>query len=180
MKPKPCKNPSPYVATTNINIKMIEIREVKVMMKDSKITRVTKDILDIMFFLGMIATLTLPVSMHFYGKINPLFADYYLQMVIIFFISGVFAVLILGELRRMFRTVLADDCFVEANVKSLNRMGLYSFAIMLASLCRLPLYFTPAVAIIVIVFLIAGLFSKVLAIVFAKAVEYKQENDFTI
>lgn len=149
-------------------------------MKDSRITRVTKDILDIMFFIGMIVTLTLPVSMHFYGKINPLFADYYLQMVIIFFISGVFAVLILGELRRMFRTVLADDCFVEANVKSLNRMGLYSFAIMLVSLCRLPLYFTPAVAIIVIVFLIAGLFSRVLAIVFAKAVEYKQENDFTI
>ncbi len=149
-------------------------------MKDSRITRVTKDILDIMFFMGMIVTLTLPVSMHFYGKINPLFADYYLQMVIIFFISGVFAVLILGELRRMFRTVLADDCFVEANVKSLNRMGLYSFAIMLVSLCRLPLYFTPAVAIIVIVFLIAGLFSRVLAIVFAKAVEYKQENDYTI
>lgn len=73
-----------------------------------------------------------------------------------------------------------DDCFVEENVKSLNRMGLYSFAIMLVSLLRLPLYFTPAVFIIVIVFLVAGLFSRVLAIVFARAVEYKQENDFTI
>lgn len=149
-------------------------------MKDSRITRVTKYILDIMFFIGMVVTLTLPVSMHYYGRYNSFFEKYYIQMVIIFFLSGVFAVLILGELRKMFRTVLADDCFVKANVESLNRMGLYSFAIMLISVLRLPLYFTPSVAIIVIVFLIAGLFSRVLAIVFSKAVEYKQENDFTI
>lgn len=149
-------------------------------MSDSKITKVTKCILDIMFFVGIAVTLTLPVSMHFYGKINAFFADYYLQMVIIFFIAGVFAVLILGELRKMFATVLQADCFVEENVKSLNKMGLYSFAIMLVMLFRLPLYFTPSVAIILVVFLIAGLFSRVLAIVFAKAVEYKQENDFTI
>lgn len=149
-------------------------------MKDSRIARVTKYILDIMFFIGMVVTLTLPVSMHYYGRYNSFFEKYYIQMVIIFFLSGVFAVLILGELRKMFRTVLADDCFVKANVDSLNRMGLYSFAIMLISVLRLPLYFTPSVAIIVIVFLIAGLFSRVLAIVFSKAVEYKQENDFTI
>lgn len=149
-------------------------------MKDSKITRVTKYILDIMFFIGMVVTLTLPVSMHYYGRYNSYFEKYYIQMVIIFFLSGVFAVLILGELRKMFRTVLADDCFVKENVDSLNRMGIYAFAIMLISILRLPLYFTPAVLIIVIVFLIAGLFSRVLAIVFSKAVEYKQENDFTI
>lgn len=149
-------------------------------MKESTITRVTKHILDIMFFVGMAVTLTLPVSMHYYGRINPLFEEYYIQLLAVFFLSGVLAVLILAELRRMFRTVLADDCFVEANVKSLKRMGVYSFGIMFVSLCRLPLYFTPSVAIIVIVFLIAGLFSRVLAIVFAKAVEYKQENDFTI
>lgn len=149
-------------------------------MKENLITKVTKHILDIMFFVGMVVTLTLPVSMHYYGRVNPLFKDYYIQMLLVFFASGVLAVLILGELRRMFRTVLADNCFVEENVKSLKRMGIYSFGIMFVSLCRLPLYFTPAVAIIVIVFLIAGLFSRVLAIVFAKAVEYKQENDFTI
>jgi len=149
-------------------------------MKDSKITRVTKLLLDIMFFGGIIVTLTLPLSIQFYGKYNDFFEKYYTQLLIIFFISGVFAVLILRELRCIFTTVLRDDCFVEENVKSLNRMGLYSFAIVLVSLARLPLYFTPAVFIIVIVLLVAGLFSRVLAIVFARAVEYKQENDFTI
>lgn len=149
-------------------------------MKDSTITRATKRVLDILFFMGMLVTLTLPVSLHYYGTINSVFEEYYIQMLIIFFISGVFAVLILGELRRMFRTVLEDDCFVEENVKSLNKMGIYSFAIMLVMLLRIKIDFTPSVALIIIVFLIAGLFSRVLALVFAKAVEYKRENDYTI
>ena len=150
-------------------------------MKENKIAGATKVLLDIMYFVGMVVTLTLPVSFKWYGTvINPYFGEYYIWMVLIFMTAGVFAVLILRELRKMFRTVLADDCFVKENVKSLNRMGIYSFAIMAVMLCRIPLYFTPAVFIIVVVFLIAGLFSRVLAIVFDKAVQYKEENDFTI
>ena len=42
------------------------------------------------------------------------------------------------------------------------------------------LYLTPAVMIIILVFLIAGLFSKVLSQVFDRAVAYKLENDLTI
>lgn len=149
-------------------------------MKSNSITGATKILLDIMFYVGIVVTLTLPVSFYFYGKYNELFKNYYIQMVVIFMIAGVFAVLILYELRRIFKTVLNDDCFVKSNVRSLNRMGIYSFAIMLVMLCRLPMFFTPAVFVIVVVFLIAGLFSRVLAIVFDRAVEYKQENDFTI
>ena len=149
-------------------------------MKGNSITGATKILLDIMFYVGIVVTLTLPVSFYFYGKYNEFFKTYYIQMVVIFMIAGVFAVLILYELRRIFKTVLNDDCFVKSNVRSLNRMGIYSFAIMLVMLCRLPMFFTPAVFVIVVVFLIAGLFSRVLAIVFDRAVEYKQENDFTI
>lgn len=149
-------------------------------MKGNSITGATKILLDIMFYVGIVVTLILPVSFYFYGKYNEFFKIYYIQMVVIFMIAGVFAVLILYELRRIFKTVLNDDCFVKSNVRSLNRMGIYSFAIMLVMLCRLPMFFTPAVFVIVVVFLIAGLFSRVLAIVFDRAVEYKQENDFTI
>lgn len=80
----------------------------------------------------------------------------------------------------MFRTVLADDCFVEANVDSLRKMGTYSFFIAVITSFRIFLYLTPAVVVVVLVFVIAGLFSKVLSQVFAKAVEYKLENDLTI
>ena len=40
--------------------------------------------------------------------------------------------------------------------------------------------FTPATAVIIIVFSIAGLFCFVLCLVFEQAIRYKQENDLTI
>lgn len=144
------------------------------------ITKLTKWILDFMFYAGILVTVSLPVSIKIYGKFNSYFADYYIQLIVLFAISGALAELIIMELRRIFRTVLKDDCFVEANVKSLNRMGTYSFLIALVTSGRLFLYLTPAVMIIILVFVIAGLFSKVLSQVFDRAVKYKLENDLTI
>ena len=134
----------------------------------NKLTRFTKGMLDFMFYAGIAVTLTLPVSVRIYGHINSYFEQYYIHLIILF------------ELRRMFRTVLENDCFVQANVKSLNRMGTYSFLIALVTAGRLFLYLTPAVMIIILVFVIAGLFSKVLSQVFDRAVAYKNENDLTI
>ena len=71
--------------------------------------------------------------------------------------------LIIRELRSMFRTVLASDCFVEKNVTSLKRMSVYSFCIAGLTVIRLFLAMTPAAMVEVLVFLIAGLFSRVLA-----------------
>ncbi len=42
------------------------------------------------------------------------------------------------------------------------------------------MYLTPAAIVVAGVFLFAGLFSKVLARVFDRAVRYKEENDLTI
>ena len=80
----------------------------------------------------------------------------------------------------MFRTVLKNDCFVKENVTSLRKMGTYSFFIAAITAIRLFLYITPGVLVVILVFLIAGLFSKVLSEVFDKAVTYKLENDLTI
>lgn len=149
-------------------------------MQQDKLTRYTKWILDFMYFSGMAVTVTLPFTIRFYGKYNSYFAEFYIQMMLLFAISGVLAVLILRELRKMFRTVLEDDCFVEENVVSLKRMGNYSFLISLVTLGRMTMYLTPAVLIVILVFLIAGLFSKVLSKVFERAIAYKLENDLTI
>ena len=149
-------------------------------MKENFLVRATKLLLDIMFYAGIAVIVTLPVSIRIYGRFNGYFARYYVQLILLFAVSGILAELILYELRRMFRTVLANDCFVEANVKSLDRMGTYSFLIALVTAGRMVLYLTPAVLIIILVFVIAGLFSKVLSQVFDRAVAYKLENDLTI
>ena len=148
-------------------------------MKD-KLTIITKLLLDFMFYTGILVTATLPFSIKFYGKYNSYFAQNYIPLILLFFFSGVFAILIIYELRKIFRTVINDDCFIRENVKSLKNMGTYSLIIALITAGRLFLYITPAVLIVILVFIIAGLFSKVLSQVFDKAVTYKLENDLTI
>lgn len=98
----------------------------------------------------------------------------------LFLLAGVCAVLILFELRRMLKTVVSGDCFVRQNVSSLCRMAYYAFAIAALMAVRLIVLFTPGMLAIVCVFLLAGLFSLVLAQVFDRAVSYKQDNDLTI
>lgn len=148
-------------------------------MKD-KLTMFTKYLLDFMFYAGILVTLTLPFSIRFYGKYNTYFGDNYFSLLVVFFLSGVFAVLIIYELRKMFCSVINDDCFIRENVKSLEKMSIYSFFIAVITACRLFIYITPAVLVIILVFVIAGLFSKVLSQVFDKAIDYKLENDLTI
>ena len=133
-----------------------------------------------MFYAGIIVTITLPLSIKFYGKYNSYFADNFYSLCVIFFLSGIFAILIIQQLRKMFTTVINNDCFVRENVASLEKMSIYSFFIAVITACRLFIYLTPAVLIIILVFVIAGLFSKVLAGVFDKAITYKEENDLTI
>ena len=148
-------------------------------MKD-KLTLFTKYLLDFMFYMGIVVIITLPLTIKLYGHYNTYFAANYYSLCVIFFLSGIFAVLILRELRKMFRSVLNDDCFIRENVISLDHMSIYSFFIAVITACRLFLYLTPAVLVVILVFVIAGLFSKVLARVFDKAVTYKLENDLTI
>ncbi|MCM1252457.1 MAG: DUF2975 domain-containing protein [Clostridium sp.] len=148
-------------------------------MKD-KITLFTKYMLDFMYYSGMLVIVTLPFSIRFYGKYNSYFRNNYYSLLVVFFLAGIFAVLIIGELRKMFCSVINDDCFIRENVTSLEKMSVYSFFISVIMACRLFIYITPAVFILILVFVIAGLFSKVLAQVFDRAVTYKLENDLTI
>lgn len=149
-------------------------------MKKETIVRITKYLLDFMFFAGIVVTVTLPFSARWVINYLPDLENHYTEYVILYFVLGVLAIAVLGELRKMFRTVLADDCFVYDNVVSLQRMGTYSFMIALISLVRTLLCMTIAMLVVILVFIIAGLFSKVLAFVFERAVNYKEENDLTI
>lgn len=148
-------------------------------MKD-KLILFSKYFLDFLFYTGIAVTATLPLSIRFYGRYNSYFAENRIPLIFLFFFSGIFAILIIYELRRMFRSVINDDCFIRENVISLRRMGSYSFIIALITAGRLLLYITPSVIIVILVFVIAGLFSKVLSHVFDKAVTYKLENDLTV
>ena len=140
----------------------------------------TKYLLDFMFFAGIVVTALMPIVVKIVSARSKNLHDNYLAGVIIYFVLGVTAVVILGELRRMFKTVINKDCFVRENVTSLDKMFKCSFFIVLMSVVRCIVYLTPAMLVIIVAFTIAGLLSKVLSFVFEEAVGYKEENDFTI
>lgn len=143
-------------------------------------TKGTKYLLDFMFCSGILVTVSLPIGLKYIGKYLEAVEEHYLPSVIIFAILGVLALLLINELRKMFRTVLAENCFVPENVVSLRRMGDISFFIAAMSAVRCVVYLTIAMLVVILVFIIAGMFSKVLAYVFEEAVRYKEENDLTI
>lgn len=146
----------------------------------SKVNVLTKMLLDMMFYGGVLVTISVYFIIQLYGKYNPYYEEYQWELTGLFTVSGILALLIIHQLRCMMKSVLKDDCFVLANVVSLRKMGTYSFLITLVTAVRLFVYLTPAVLVIMLVFLVAGLFSKVLSQVFEKAVLYKDENDMTI
>ena len=144
------------------------------------LTKGTKYFLDFMFYSGILVTATLPLSIKWLGKWAEPIAEQYGELVLIYFVLGIAALVIIRELRRIFATVLQEDCFVEANVKSLHKMANWSFFIVLMSVVRSIVFLTIAMLVVILVFTIAGLFSKVLAYVFEEAIRYKEENDLTI
>ncbi len=140
----------------------------------------TKRLLDFMFYAGIAVTASLPFSVKILGEKWPKLGEHYEEAVIIYFVLGIAALVLVRELRRMFRTVLNENCFVKENVESLRKMGNWSFFIALMLAVRSIVYVTVAAVTTILVFVIAGLFSKVLACVFEEAVRYKEENDLTI
>lgn len=149
-------------------------------MKQENLIKGTKYMLDFMFWGGIAVTATLPFSLKFLGEYIPHLVENYKEAVVIYFVLGIAAVKIIWELRKMFKTVLKKNCFVQENVASLQKMGKWSFFIVLMSLVRTFVYMTIAMGVVILVFVIAGLFSFVLAFVFEEAIGYKEENDLTV
>lgn len=148
---------------------------------DSRFVKFTKYVLDIMFYGGILVFISLPLTLKFLGKYySVIINEYYLFMLFIFGVAGVFGIIIISQLRRMIKTVMEESCFVYGNVKSLNIMAVSSVCISVLFLIKIIVLPTPATGVIVLVFFIAALFSEVLAHVFAQAVQYKEENDLTI
>lgn len=144
------------------------------------VTRFTSVLLTVMFYSGIAVTAALPWLFRWGARFYPNLEEHYWLNTVLFMLSGAAAVCIIHELRRIFRTVLAENCFVRQNVVSLRRMGRLGLAIAVISSVRLAVIFTPATVVIIIVFFIAALFSFVLSQVFDRAVQYKEENDLTI
>lgn len=150
-------------------------------MRQSRLISFTKYFLDFMFFSGILVEVSLPFSLKMLGEYYwKEMAEQYWSMLIIFGLSGICGLIIVYQLRKMMKTVVKRECFVDNNTKSLSTMGKVSFVITVLFIVKCILLPTPASFVIVLTFFIAGVFSHVLSLVFEEAVRFKEENDLTI
>ena len=92
-------------------------------MDQKRIIIFTKYLLNFMFYSGILVAVSLPCTLKLAGRYYSAdFADHYISMLIIFFLSGVCGLIIVWQLKKMITTVLEKNCFVDSNTKSLKVM----------------------------------------------------------
>jgi len=150
------------------------------MYQGSFVHRLTKICVDIMFYGGILCCAALPFIM------SPLM-EYFryseteiLPYTAILLASGLCAVYILWQLKKMLKTLFSGNPFVSANATCLRKCAVASFLIATVYLVKAVFWFTVATAVIVIIFMLLGLFCLTLKDVFKQAIAYKEETDWTV
>lgn len=140
-----------------------------------------KWILDLTFLGGLGILITLPYLLKWYMSVlYDISSENYYFLLGFLYVTGIICLFLVNEIRKIFKTLNRRNPFMPDNVNSLNRIGLASFLIAAAYILKIFLYNSVLTVIIAMVFIIAGLFSIVLAEVFRQAIAVKEENDLTI
>ncbi len=148
---------------------------------EKSLSAAVRRMLDLILLGGAGVFLSLPVSVRWYFDkvLGPSRENYYFLLVLMY-ITGFLALCVVYEMRKIFKTLNKKSPFVIDNVKSLNRIAYACFVISAAYIVKILFFSSFLTVVISMVFIIAGLFSMVLAGVFRQAVEVKEENDMTI
>ena len=150
------------------------------MYKISFIHRVTKLLVDLMFYGGIVTCIVFPFILPWVAERYAFSIAWTRPSVAVVMAAGVCAVYILFQLKLMFKTLIGKEPFVHQNVSCFRKCGVASFVISLLFVVRAFIWFTFGSAIIVVIFAMLGLFSLTMKDVFKQAVFYKEENDWTV
>lgn len=152
-------------------------------MKEPLVSRALKISLYVIFVLGVLGTLTLPLMLEYY---TGLFYDaYYLEpgyrtFIIIFLtIAAIMGLWIVLEMIWMLRSI-PQDPFVMRNVRALTRIGVILLILSALFFGKCMVYVTFLTMCGGLLFIVCGLFAFTLANLFRRAVAFKEENDLTI
>ena len=144
------------------------------------IHKITKTLVDIMFYLGIICVIAVPFLAESISKLYGYGEYSYIPMTVILDVSGIIAVYILFNLKSMYKTLLSGDPFINENVLHLKKIAVSCVLISVVYIKKCIFMFTIATLIIIIVFTIGSLFCLTLKDLFSQAVNFKEENDLTI
>ena len=147
---------------------------------NSLVHYLTKVLVDIMFYGGIICCIVLPFIMPRLAAFLGYSPSIIMPYTVILISSGICALYILWQLKAIFKTLLGGNPFTAPNITCLRKCSVTSFLIAIIYLVKISIWFTIASSIIVIIFSLLGLFCLTLKDVFKQAVYYKEENDGVI
>ncbi|MCL2867083.1 MAG: DUF2975 domain-containing protein [Clostridia bacterium] len=150
------------------------------MYKNSFVHYLTKVLVDMMFYCGIVCCVIVPFIMPRLITFLGYSSDIVVPNTVILILSGLCSLYILWQLKTIFKTLLGGSPFIKPNVSCLRKCSVASFLIALIFIVRLCIWFTMAASVIVIIFSLLGLFCLTLKDVFKQAVAYKEENDWTV
>ena len=148
---------------------------------ENSLSGVVKRFIDLIFFGGIAIVLGLPLVLRWYMEwLRGSTSELYAFLLPFLYVTGILMLIIVNELRKIFRTLNRMDPFRMDNVKSFKLMSVCCFVV--ASLYLLKIFFFNSflTAILMMVFIIGGFFLLIIAEVFRQAVIVKEENDLTI
>jgi len=141
---------------------------------------VTKILVDLMFYGGLVALVALPFVLPMLLRWIGTSMQFRVAYTLILLSAGTCAIYIVYQLKRMFKTLLCGNPFVMENVSCLRKCAVASALIATIFAVRIVLWFTIASGIMVIVFALLSLFSIAIKDLFKQAVSYKEETDWTV
>ena len=150
------------------------------MIKNNFIHYLTKVLLEIMFYGGIVIWIVLPFIMPWVMAFTGVSLYLRATYTAILLSSGACSIYIVYQLKIMFKTFLGGNPFINENVSCLRKCAVASALIALIYLIRLFLWFTFAALVIVTIFSLLSLFSLTVKDLFKQAVFYKEETDWTV
>lgn len=142
---------------------------------------IVKRLIDLIFLGGIAIILGLPFILKWYMELlRENAVDLYPFLLPFLYITGILALILVNELRKVFKTLNRLDPFRMDNVKSFKIMSVCCFTIAFAYLVKILIFNSFLTIILCMVFIIAGLFLLIFSEVFRQAAIVKEENDLTI
>lgn len=142
--------------------------------------KITYALLNLLFVLDIVCVVLLPF---FHKEVN-LYYNYTNKILTLFIafvcFSGIIMACLLYNLKKLYKTFAENNPFTRENIKYLNRLVWCCFSIAVTYAVKCISVFSPASAVVVLLFGCCGLLIISLRDLFVKAVEYKEENDLTI
>jgi hypothetical protein len=139
-----------------------------------------KVILEIVFILGIGVILTLPLDLKWYLNNFDVRQDVYYPMLVILYISGALALIVVYKFTKLFKALRDNQPFIFENAKILKQISICCLLISVVYIGGIFVFQSVFPAIIFMIFVIAWIGTYILSELFKQAVEYKEENDLTI